>query len=491
VSVQPAPAGGGDGAPAGEREPRTAGATVAAGAPAEGPVRGEGPATVAPPAREAAAAGGAEREATRPMRALRRRAAPGRRRLPRRAAPDLDGGPPRARGGRALAILALLLAVVAVAVVLVARPFGSSHPSSSAAADNAVATSLAPVERRSISSQQTENGTLGYAGAYTVINQAGGGGGAEGSGGEKGGRGGGGGGRGTITALPAVGQMVREGEVLYDVNGEPVALLYGATPAYRTLHEGMSGSDVAELDSDLVALGYAAGAEIDEHPEYFGAETKAALRALQEKLGVEEAGGVKLGQLALGQAVFLPARTLRITSVSATLGGAAQQGSPIMQATSTRRQVVVKLDAAEQASVRKGDHVTITLPNNETTPGIVSSVGKVAKSGSSGGRGGGGEEEGTPTIEVQITPTDPRATGTLDQAPVRVAITTASARNALVVPVSALLALAEGGYAVEVAEGRSHTLVGVTLGLFDDADGRVQVSGSGLHAGQQVVVPTT
>ena len=113
----------------------------------------------------------------------------------------------------------------------------------------------------------------------------------------------------------------------------------------------MSGKDVAELNADLVALGFATGAEIDEHPEYFGAETKAALKALQERLGVKEANGVKLGELALGQAVFLPSTALRITSVSGTLGGGAQQGSPIMQATSTRRQVLVKLDAC-----RAGEH---------------------------------------------------------------------------------------------------------------------------------------
>jgi hypothetical protein len=409
------------------------------------------------------------------------------RRPPTRGWANVDGGcAPRRSDRRVAALLLLLIAAAAVAVLLVTKPFGNSHPAS--APEGAVATSLATVERRSLSSQQSENGTLGYAGSYTVINRAGSGNGGEGGGGEKGGGG------GTITSLPAVGQVVRDGEVIYEVNGEPVVLLYGATPAYRTLRKEMSGKDVAELNADLVALGFATGAEIDEHAEYFGAETKTALKALQEKLGVKEANGVKLGQLALGQAVFLPSTTLRITSIAATLGAGAQQGSPIMQGTSTGRQVVVKLDAAEQASIKTGDHVTITLPNSQTTPGLVSSVGKVAKpssSGGHGGSGGGNEEEGAPTIEVQITPSDAEATGTLDQAPVRVAITTASVPNALAVPISALLALAEGGYAVEVAEGRSRHLVGVTLGLFDDAEGNVQVSAAGLRAGQQVVVPST
>jgi len=91
---------------------------------------------------------------------------------------------------------------------------------------------------------------------------------------------------------------------------------------------------------------------------------------------------------------------------------------------------------------------------------------------------------------VDVTPTDPAATGNLDQAPVTVSITTASVKDALVVPVDALLALAGGGYAVEVVSSSGlHSLVPVTLGLFDDADGLVAVTGSGLAAGQHVVVP--
>jgi hypothetical protein len=95
---------------------------------------------------------------------------------------------------------------------------------------------------------------------------------------------------------------------------------------------------------------------------------------------------------------------------------------------------------------------------------------------------------------VDVTPSDPRATGTWDQAPVQVGITTDSVPDALVVPVTALLAQSSGGYSVEVvgagASAGTH-LVSISLGLFDDADGLVQVTGPGLAAGQQVVVPST
>ena len=225
------------------------------------------------------------------------------------------------------------------------------------------------------------------------------------------------------------------------------------------------------------------------------------MKKLQAALGVTQNG-----TLTLGQAVFEPT-AVRVTTVSAQLGGSTQTGQTVMQATSTTRQVQVALDASQQTDVAVGDKVTITLPNNQTTPGVVSSVGAVATCPSSSGSGGSGSSSAapgtdtcssgssgsaTPTITVGVTPSDPAATGTWDQAPVQVGITTASVPNALVVPVTALLAQSGGGYAVEVVgAGASNHLVPVSLGLFDDADGLVQVTGSGLAAGQEVVVPAT
>jgi hypothetical protein len=66
-----------------------------------------------------------------------------------------------------------------------------------------------------------------------------------------------------------------------------------------------------------------------------------------------------------------------------------------------------------------------------------------------------------------------------------VSVTTRSVKNALTMPVNALLALARGGYAVEVDTGGARRLVPVTLGMFDDSAGLVQVSGTGLAAGQR------
>jgi hypothetical protein len=235
----------------------------------------------------------------------------------------------------------------------------------------------------------------------------------------------------TFTQLPSVGEVIARGQTVYAISGRPVVLQYGS-PATR--------------------------------------------------------------KLPLGSVVFEPG-PVRVTSVTPTVGQAVMPG-PVLGVTSTARQVKVALDAAEQASVKVGDAVTITLPDNQTTPGRITYVSSVAtspssKSGGSGGAGGSGEEESSPTIEVDVTPTNPAATGHLDQAPVNVSITTESVQEALAVPIDALLALAGGGYALEVVEGRVHRLEAVSLGLFDDADGLVQVSGQGVSAGQRVVVPTT
>ncbi len=291
----------------------------------------------------------------------------------------------------------------------------------------------------------------------------------------------------TFTMLPAVGQVIARGQSLYQVSGQPVVLLYGSVVPSRAFVGGMSpGRDVAALNANLDALGYANGLEGDA----FTAASEAAVRAFQSAHGSSVTG-----ELPLGSVVF-ERGPIRVTSVTATIGANVAPG-PMLGVSSTTPQVTIALAASEQSSVKVGDPVTITLPSNETTPGVVSSVGSVAKSpstkgGEGGGGGGGGSEgneEGGPTIEVSVALRDPSASGHLDEAPVTVSITTASIPSALVVPVDALLALAGGGYAVEVVEDGVHHLQAVTLGLFDDAEGLVQVSGQGLSAGQRVVVP--
>jgi hypothetical protein len=421
-----------------------------------------------------------------------------------------------------------VIAAAAVTAVVTRSVSGSPAPANHGIS----ATATAPVTDQSLSSQTQVNGTLGYAHSYNVAvpasgSAAGQGAGAgasqgsgegagasqgsgEGAGANQGagatgqgatGQGTGGGqATGTFTWLPAVGRVIRQGQRLYSVNGSPVVLLYGPEPAYRSLSEGMSGPDVRQLNANLVALGYATKHELNPDSSYFSAATARALDKLLAKLGL-----ARDGSLALGQAAFLPA-AVKVTGVAAALGDPAQAGTQVLQATSTKRQVTAQLDATLQPDVKVGDRVTITLPNNLTTPGVVTSVGSVATSPSAGSGGTGsssgaagssagdsgssGSSGTTANVQINIKPADPSATGTLTQAPVQVTITTASVAHAIVVPVAALLARGSGGYAVEVAGAAgARRLVPVSLGMFDDADGLVQITGSRLTAGQQVVIP--
>ena len=348
--------------------------------------------------------------------------------------------------------------VVAMALAGTLLYIRGIHPTAAASGPPAAASSLAAVVRRTLQSQIQVNGMLGYAGSYQLINEA----------------------QGHWTSLPAAGQVISQGQVIYSVDGNPVFLLYGSIPAYRDFRLGMSdGQDVKQLEQDLLALGFGNSSNLFA-TGHFDAFDVAAIRRWQKALGQAQTGVI-----ALGQVVFLPG-AIRITSVSATLGTMAQPGAPMAAASSTARQVVISLSANQQSLVKAGDKATITLPNQKTTTGTVSAVGTVATASSSGGGGG------APTVEVDITPTDPAATGTLDAAPVSVSIVDASVADVLAVPVTALLAQADGTYDVEVVDaGGQHHLVAVTLGLFDDAEGLVQVDGTGLAAGQKVIVAGT
>ena len=357
------------------------------------------------------------------------------------------------RGRRRWAALGIV-AVVAAGVVSAWRVGAFSPAASSGAGQRAAAPAAAVVTRQDIAATTPVTATLGYAGSYSVRGQGG----------------------GKLTWLPLAGQVIRQGHALYKTdNGSPVVLLYGSVPDWRPLDEGVTGADVSQLNHDLVALGDADSVDISALGwDYFSWETAAGVEKLQSALGVSSPSG----SLPLGQVVFEP-QALRVSQVTGSLGGPAN--GPVLAATSDRHVVTVPLDVSQQSEVKAGDKVTVALPDGTTTPGTVSSVGKVATTSGSGG-------SPTTTIPVQVKLTDPQAAGTLDQAPVTVNITTATARGTLVVPVTALVAQSTGGYVVEVAgPGNARRWVAVTPGIFDDASGLVQVTGA-LTPGQRVVV---
>jgi hypothetical protein len=373
--------------------------------------------------------------------------------------------------------------VVLAAVVVVAAGLGGADAAgvfrspAAAVSNSGYSTGTAAVTRGSLTEQTQEDGTLGDAGSYTVIvpGSSSGGSALAGSGSQ------------TFTWLPSAGQTIQQSQEVYQVSGTPVVLLYGNVPSYRDLSEGMTGADVTELNSDLVMLGYATAAALGPSSgwDYFSGETAYALGVLQAHLGL-----TVTGTLPLGEAVFLPG-AIQVTGLGAGVvpGAAAMSGAVVLTGSSLTPVVTVDLDASMQTEVAVGTKVAITLPDGSVTPGVISqiSAASAASSSSSSGNSGG---SGAATITVVVSLTDPTAAGNLNQAPVEVTITTGSVSNVLIVPVDALLAQPGGGYAVEVTGPGVHHLVAVTLGLFDDAAGTVQVTGN-LTPGQRVVVPGT
>jgi peptidoglycan hydrolase-like protein with peptidoglycan-binding domain len=313
----------------------------------------------------------------------------------------------------------------------------------------AVAVATATVVRADLATTTQLGGSLGYAGNYPVVARD----------------------AGTVTALPRPGQVISRGQPLYEVAGRPVRLLYGARPAWRALAPGVSdGPDVAELEQNLLALGHA-----DLTPDnHFTGATAAGLRRWQHATGQPVTG-----VLAPGAVAFEPG-PVRIGSVAAALGTPLEPGAPVLTATSTTVVVTVAVPAAQAYLVHAQDPVTVTLPDGKAVAGTVTEVSSAATAPAAGA----GDRPAPPTVAATVTLAAPVAG--LDQAPVMVAVVSQAVRGALAVPVTALVALAGGGYGVYLRADGQRRLVAVTAGIF--ANTLVEIR-EGLKEGDVVEVP--
>jgi hypothetical protein len=377
-------------------------------------------------------------------------------------------------GGRRTAV-GLTLGVAAAVVAALVLNVGSS--SRRAAGNARTASGATAVQRRDLVETDTESGTLSYAGVRTVYDGL----------------------SGTITWLPSAGQVIRPGHTLFKVNGQPVVVMNGATPAYRDLTPfDSAGQDILELNRDLVELGFNPD-EITVN-DTWQAATTAGVDAFQASLGE-----IQTGSLLLGNVVFLPGEQL-VSTVEGTLGAPAGSGpaatsgggsaSPILQTTSTRPVVTVDLDPSKQSEATLGERVTVEMPSGSTVNGTVTAVSPVASSSSSNNGNTNGNNNSSSnsssgsnssssgsTIPVTVTLAGRHSGAGLDHALVSVKFAQAKANSVLSVPVTALLATAGGGYAVQEVAAR-HRLIPVSTGLF--AAGYVQISGAGINPGLRV-----
>ncbi|MEU5155480.1 peptidoglycan-binding protein [Glycomyces sp. NPDC021274] len=276
---------------------------------------------------------------------------------------------------------------------------------------------------------------------------------------------------GTFTALPKAGDVIERGGELYSVDDQPVTLLYGDLPAYRSLTPGAEGADVEQFEENLSKLGYD-GFTVDD--EYTDA-TAEAVEEWQDDLGLTETGTVELGQV-----VYAPGE-VRVDTVGVEPGDPAQPGSPVLDYTGLDKVVTVEVDLEDQELVTVGEAVAITLPDGTQATGTIADAETLVSEAD-------GDSEATTYLEVTVAADDPAVFDGLDQAAVDVGFAGDTAEDVLTVPVEALLGLNGGGYGLEIAAGGTTEIIAVDTGLF--ADGSVEVSGEGLEAGMAVVVPS-
>lgn len=317
------------------------------------------------------------------------------------------------------------------------------------AANPALPPATAKVIKTTLVETRTVSGTLGYGDPVPIS--------APGS--------------GTLTWIAPVGSTVKRGEPVFKVDELPVVALYGSLPLYRTLRDRVTGGDVQQLEENLAELGYT-GFTVDDT---YTSGTGQAVRNWQADLGLPKTGTVEPGQV-----VFTP-EAVRIAEHSARVGNLlGERGDSPLSYTGTTRLVTVELEVALQALAVEGRKVNVTVPGRDPVEGEISRVGTVVTA----------PEDAAPgdaCIEVTVTIANQEALGSLDAAPVDVDFVSEERTDVLAVPVAALLALAEGGFGVEIVDGDTTRIVAVKTGMF--AAGRVEVSGEGIAEGVTVGVP--
>ncbi|HET9421572.1 MAG TPA: peptidoglycan-binding domain-containing protein [Nocardioides sp.] len=353
---------------------------------------------------------------------------------------------------RLLVVLTTLVVLGAGGAVAFSRWGGGDAEAND---EEPTASEVVEVERRTLTDAERVSGDLGYDEAAQVAADR-----AD----------------GVLTWLPAEGRTLEAGDVAYRVDEEPVVLLIGRLPLYRELSYGVdNGADVRQLERNLKRLGYDPGTVNNEFTGY----TEDAVQELQEDHGLDETGVVTATEF-----LVLP-ESIRVGTAQADVGATLMPGTPtpLYDATSTRRVVTVDLDPSDEALVEVGARATVTLPDGSTLDAEVSEVGTVATPTESESESE--EASAEATLPVTLTLADNEKAEGLSAAPVTVDLTRERRKQVLTVPVTALVALAEGGFAVRREGGE---LVAVETGLY--SDGYVEVA-SGLAEGDRIEVPTT
>ncbi len=272
--------------------------------------------------------------------------------------------------------------------------------------------------------------------------------------------------QGVVTKRHAKGTIVKHGEPLIWVGNRPVFLANGETPMYRTLtfqrgsdKKYMNGEDVRQLQAFLIDAGFDDGERL-EADGVFGIGTKRAVEAWQKENGLEQSGSVDRTQL-----MFHPT-DVRIES-EAQVGANYSE----LTVTSAEQKVTASFDTKSRGFLAEGAAVTLDLGDAGTTEGTITDVESTVG------------QDGSRSISVNIQPKTPIPS---DVERVSITVSREAATDVLIVPVRAILALAGGGYAVELDGPTGPTLTRVELGAV--VDDLAEISGE-FSQGDQVVIP--
>ena len=271
---------------------------------------------------------------------------------------------------------------------------------------------------------------------------------------------------------------------------EATIAMYGEQPAWRTFETGMAeGLDVFQLEQNLVALGYdetgsiAIDHEFDEH-------TSTAIENMQSVLRLPITG-----KLEFREVLFIPGNSVvQYSEFHTEIGTSIVPTNPVLSlitiekviskpgavdVTRSLQKVNTSIEVVNKDLVDLDLVVSIELPDENVISGTISDIGDIAVIPQG--------NQGEPYLEIVVSLEDTESYPEWTGASVTVSVTKKLASNVLAAPVTSLLAILGGGYAIEVIENGSSKLVPVSVGLY--ADGWVEINGEGINVGTEVVVP--
>jgi hypothetical protein len=295
----------------------------------------------------------------------------------------------------------------------------------------------------------------------------------------------------TITALAAPGTSVGTGTVLLRSNGLPVAAIEGDSSAIPALERDLgvgvdAGRDVRLLEQMLSAGGFdAAGALVVD--DTFDVNTATAVLAWWQSVDPAITADPATLVLPAGSFVVVPAG-LQVGDPSVADGALLAADATVLSLTAPARLVTTSAPIGDD-TFALGAQIDVEFPDGTVTAGTVVEVGTVATNAS-------GTPGQTPSVDITIRVDDiPASVESFVSIPVTLRVVDQEVPGAFVVPTSALLALAEGGFALEVVTApatdstpATTTLIPVEPGLF--SNGFVVVTGDQVSDGLQVVVPS-